>query len=633
MSEGKNIGKENTNIKMSDENLPTSIYVGENVDEVNLINKDLEMEARKKVANDKESQEIYERAETRPRLHFDAENDPMFKQVKVNSEAAKGLVDNGYEGCVTLESTPEKIGEEVKKCEVKGYRDKKNFQCTKDVKAVCENNNENQIKPLKARHFKREIEDNRDGLLKVSDYSNNRVRVWVEDGARKIDCIWYRDRFKVELEPGYELIDLKMELTWLDDAIIVNAGKGNHGTSYSFFTLGHLWNIQYTNFKKCEQKGDSHRGKIFNLFDFTQVYKTTFNQNKMKSFFFLDFYHLVGGSGDFEIILSGKMKRVCDVKVIENEYCDSGFSKDDKDAVKERAYYCTDNRQPLRRKVEGSQTEHYRNCWQYKEDWIVWSAPYFIEDGACDELREQGCQQQDTGVCIDQGSGFCEKANISFSCGIYASSEQVDLCGSSLPCQGGECTNDLVETYDATDDFKKAASAMAMADALVDEFDVESLKLFKGQVANCDDKGGLGYSNCCDGDGWGQDLGLISCRDNEKLLMQSMKDGKAQYIGKDKRGQFPLEYTRKKYCEFPSKIGFLIVKGGFEQLGISWGNYNNPNCEGLTLEQFEKVDFNKIDLSPYFDDVMEKASNEMNSKMPSGDLAVERLKQQIENLQ
>ena len=56
---------------------------------------------------------------------------------------------------------------------------------------------------------------------------------------------------------------------------------------------------------------------------------------------------------------------------------------------------------------------------------------------------------------------------------------------------------------------------------------------------------------------------------------------------------------RSSYCTFNSQIGRIFQEQGREQLGIGWGDSKNPDCRGLTLEEFGRIDFSKVDLSEW----------------------------------
>lgn len=62
------------------------------------------------------------------------------------------------------------------------------------------------------------------------------------------------------------------------------------------------------------------------------------------------------------------------------------------------------------------------------------------------------------------------------------------------------------------------------------------------------------------------------------------------------------------YCVFNSKLGRIIHEQGRVQLQSfnpngNWGRTRSPNCEGLTPEEFQMLDFAEIDLSDMFGDI------------------------------
>ncbi|WP_028842915.1 conjugal transfer protein TraN [Thermodesulfovibrio yellowstonii] len=62
------------------------------------------------------------------------------------------------------------------------------------------------------------------------------------------------------------------------------------------------------------------------------------------------------------------------------------------------------------------------------------------------------------------------------------------------------------------------------------------------------------------------------------------------------------------HCCFNSKLARIIHEQGRPQLnsfgpGGGWGDPKSPNCRGLLPEEFQAMDFNKIDLSEYLEDI------------------------------
>lgn len=72
------------------------------------------------------------------------------------------------------------------------------------------------------------------------------------------------------------------------------------------------------------------------------------------------------------------------------------------------------------------------------------------------------------------------------------------------------------------------------------------------------------------------------------------------------------------FCCFNSKLARLIHEQGRPQLktGINnWGTPEAPLCRGFTPEEFQSVDFGKIDLTEYINDVQKNATEEIQKNM------------------
>ncbi|SFL48649.1 Type-1V conjugative transfer system mating pair stabilisation [Azotobacter beijerinckii] len=56
---------------------------------------------------------------------------------------------------------------------------------------------------------------------------------------------------------------------------------------------------------------------------------------------------------------------------------------------------------------------------------------------------------------------------------------------------------------------------------------------------------------------------------------------------------------REAYCCFSSVVGRIIQEQGRPQLGLDFGDPENPVCEALTVEQLGRIDWSRIDLSEW----------------------------------
>jgi len=120
---------------------------------------------------------------------------------------------------------------------------------------------------------------------------------------------------------------------------------------------------------------------------------------------------------------------------------------------------------------------------------------------------------------------------------------------------------------------------------------------------------GLAGSGCCDKDK--VFLGLVSCREEEKKLAKLNKQDKCHEVGKYCSKKLRLGFKKvcvqykKSFCCFNSKLARIINEQGRAQLGKSWGSAEHPKCKGFTPEEFQKLDFSKIDMSQFFGEIQE----------------------------
>lgn len=74
----------------------------------------------------------------------------------------------------------------------------------------------------------------------------------------------------------------------------------------------------------------------------------------------------------------------------------------------------------------------------------------------------------------------------------------------------------------------------------------------------------------------------------------------------------------QSYCCFNSKLARIIHEQGRPQLktGINtWGTPEAPLCRGFTPEEFQSVDFGKVDLTEYINEVQKTATDEIQKSM------------------
>ena len=75
----------------------------------------------------------------------------------------------------------------------------------------------------------------------------------------------------------------------------------------------------------------------------------------------------------------------------------------------------------------------------------------------------------------------------------------------------------------------------------------------------------------------------------------------------------------KGHCCFNTKLGRIIQEQGRPQLksfaAKGWGTAKKPYCRGFTAEEFQALDFSKMDLSEYYEEIEARAQSEIQIDM------------------
>ena len=181
-------------------------------------------------------------------------------------------------------------------------------------------------------------------------------------------------------------------------------------------------------------------------------------------------------------------------------------------------------------------------------------------------------------------------------------------CGQVTYCVGAGCETVRPQ---ANTGFVEATTRLNMAIELGgEEFDREDMRFFKGKRQRCHIHFG-GLANCCKNSGLL--VGLANCSASEQELAEERNAGNTHYLGKycSRRTFFGICIRRSRaWCVFGSKLGRILQQQGRAQLGIGWGN-----CRGLTVAEIEGIDFARLDLSEFTEDLMD-ASKEPSVSLP-----------------
>ena len=272
--------------------------------------------------------------------------------------------------------------------------------------------------------------------------------------------------------------------------------------------------------------------------------------------------------------------------------------------------------------------EQTRSCWEKKQDYTCEESDSV---NSCEQLDDGNCQQTSK-KCTNKIGDFCLRSTYNYSCKTKSCAANGILCGSDFFCENGDCS----EIKDIKDgDFDKDVAEMAVAgeagrqaNSKIDHHRLPINKqpvptMFGGSSAECRKDGYGGFSNCCSGGGWGQDIGLAHCNDEEKELGKAKSEDLVVYIGKKCTAHYPWPFNNscskheEVYCTFPDVMSYIVeTQGRQDQLHKGFGSPDSPNCHGITPDELDQINFDLIDMSRLYGDV-ESAADFPSESMES----------------
>jgi hypothetical protein len=144
--------------------------------------------------------------------------------------------------------------------------------------------------------------------------------------------------------------------------------------------------------------------------------------------------------------------------------------------------------------------------------------------------------------------------------------------------------------------------------------------IFNGSGGSCKEPGvDTSFFQCCTIDPGSFLFVEANCGSGDRMTSEAMYAKRTHFVGTHCIDEWFLVgcvQTAQTHCVFQSKLGRIIQEQGRAQLKAfqdangnpSWGSPENPNCRGFTPEEFQSLDFGKMDLSEYFADITTKAN-------------------------
>jgi conjugal transfer mating pair stabilization protein TraN len=229
-----------------------------------------------------------------------------------------------------------------------------------------------------------------------------------------------------------------------------------------------------------------------------------------------------------------------------------------------------------------------RSCWTMESNYACNSGG----DNDCNTIPDQ-CEQISS-ECQKKVGNTCLSYSQTYRCPQQSCVNTADvICGNGKDyCLDGDCTD---HSYKPSQDMGKAAVALSAVVDATKSFDTHFI--FKGHARQCRDDA-LDFSNCCNASGWGQDMNLAHCDNEEKALGPQREKKLTIYVGRycsEKVLGFCVEH-KESYCVFDSKLARILQEQGRRnQLHINFGDAKHPNCRGLTPEELQRLDLSHVD--------------------------------------
>ncbi|HGF7522194.1 TPA: type-F conjugative transfer system mating-pair stabilization protein TraN [Vibrio cholerae] len=251
------------------------------------------------------------------------------------------------------------------------------------------------------------------------------------------------------------------------------------------------------------------------------------------------------------------------------------------------------------------------DCWKYQVNHKCDLADSCQSLPADCETTTRSCSLMQNGVCIEE--------ELKKSCPKQSCSTTNLVCGETSFCLDGDCYNPMPKH---NTEFDKSAAALAGLNAAAKDLG-DPPTMFRGKPMKCTD-GVFGFADCCKNRGWGTDLGLAQCDEEEKALGQAKEKKLTIDLGSYCAERVLGKCIRRKktYCVYDSKMARIIQEqGNKNQLNSNFGSAKDPVCNPITPEQLQSINFEHIDFSDFYEDMhtnmelpdMEEIKNRLQS--------------------
>lgn len=270
----------------------------------------------------------------------------------------------------------------------------------------------------------------------------------------------------------------------------------------------------------------------------------------------------------------------------------------------------------------------------YYSNWVpLGQATWTCSAGGASYGSEAACQAACTGTAQCTAQGDCP-AGYALSGGLCAAPAQcapgsalnpgTDLCEGAASCPLGgyaclpepgtgvkKCSpNPCVQVSSITPENGDADGGSYRDDGRTDADGncLGTVYIYNGRPSQCRPAGvQTNFFNCCDTSQGSFLFVREYCGDGDAQTVQAVSAGLCHEVGSYCRVRWKFVgcvQRARTYCCFNSKLGRIIHEQGRAQLtsfgpGGGWGSPEAAECRGFTPQEFQSLDFSKIDLSEY----------------------------------
>ncbi len=257
---------------------------------------------------------------------------------------------------------------------------------------------------------------------------------------------------------------------------------------------------------------------------------------------------------------------------------------------------CLDN---VARDINGTKLSQ---CWVERFEFIY--TPEKVS--GCDFLKSQFCKLK-LSECLKNGPFGCDLWKRTFSCyKALNRKKQYELDSEDLGL-----ADFIVEgVYEPNESLSDVTTKLQIFNEMdkdlqnTDMIDTQNFEFFSGKKHRCyvNFLGDLVYDCCNKMGGLAVDAVMSKCDEEELALLDLNNRGQCHYVGKKNHSELGVKVSKKKiFCCFSSKLARIFVEEAKDQLGLTWGTAEKPDCGGLSQSQIQEVDFDKINLSSAFE--------------------------------